>query len=129
MSLHFLREVYVFPNSLHLQAGVYRVLEHRCTIMTNLGPKNGIISKGFQEQLIEVVQSALYENQGSQGRGDGLQSNKFVWVKKFIYQQLWFYKNHPSFHNWIKHAVFHFSFTFLLPTSYYFCAITKPKIF
>ena len=48
--------------SFHLQRGLYRMFGGRCTIMPNLGPKNGIISKVFQVQLIAVVQSALYDS-------------------------------------------------------------------
>ena len=57
------------------------MLGGRCTIMPNLGPKNGIIPKAFQVQLIAVVQSALYDSWWAQEVGGGLQSNKFVWVK------------------------------------------------
>lgn len=49
------------------------MLEHRCTIMPNMGPENGIVSKGFQVQLIAVVQSTLSESQWGRELGDSLQ--------------------------------------------------------
>ena len=80
-SLHFFQGSACGFLSFHLQRGLYRMLGGKCTIMPNLGPKNGIISKGFQVQLIAVVQSALYDSWWAQEVGGGLQSNKFLWVK------------------------------------------------